>query len=155
MAYVASIHMGFLNTPYNKKSLRAPVAAAKAAEAKRQHRGFTRNMTATDVGRILEDKYNIVEIFAEIYQQEIIDLVTDKLGDVIVGSLSDKVRNTGDKLVTRMKGRTRQIDKMFRDFLDMDQMNGIVEDKAAKKRGTPYFVKTGIYKASFRSWIEK
>jgi hypothetical protein len=147
--------MGFLNTPYSNKTLSAPMKVAKAGENKRQNRGFNKTMTATDVAAILEHKYNVVETFVAARQSEILDLVSDKLEEVVIESMSEKVRTSGDKLVTRMKGKTRQIDKMFRDFLDMDEMSTYIENKSAHKHGRKSLVKTGIYRASFRSWIEK
>jgi ethanolamine utilization protein EutQ (cupin superfamily) len=154
MARQFVIKMGFLNTPYSNKALNAPMRTARAGEAKRQNRGFKKTMTATDVGAILEGKYNVVESFVATNKDEILDLVTDKLEEAVIGSLTDKVK-TGDKLVIGMKGRTRQIDKLFRNFLDMDEMSSVIENKSANKNGRKSFVNTGIYRASFRSWIEK
>jgi hypothetical protein len=155
MAKMFSIKMGFLNTPYSNKALDRPMATARAGEAKRQHRGFKKNMTATDVGAILEHKYNIVETFVALEKDTIMGLVADKVGEVVIESLSEKVKFSGSKVVDRVKGRTRQIDKLFRNFLDADEMSGIIVNESAIRNGRKYFVNTGIYRASFRSWIEK
>jgi hypothetical protein len=165
------LHMGFVNTPYTKQTIMRPATSAKL-EAKRQHRrGFSKTMTADRVARILEGKYNIVEVFQEIHKEDIHNIINEGIGDVAFSMLSENRPFTFSKMKNLMKSNTKQIELMFRQFLNFEEMNGMipgVPTKAALKgvrhgrgrvtrRGIPRpsFVDTGIYRASFRCWATK
>jgi hypothetical protein len=163
MARDIVLHMGFLNTPYTKPNMAAPMAAVKAYKAK-VRRGFTKTMTAEDVGNILESNYGILDVFKEVYNEEITNIVSETFENFIVETLTEVRKPTSARMVKYMAPKTREIEKMFRGFLDKEEMNGMAEGvptKAAltggsrrRKRSGPSFIDTGIYRASFRAWAD-
>jgi hypothetical protein len=165
MARDIVIHMGFLNTPYTLKNMAAPVAAVKAHAAK-MRRGSTVRRTAEDVGAILESKYGIVGTFIDIYQDEITDIVTETFENFVVDAISNFRKPASARMVKFMDPKTKKIEKLFRGFLDQEEMNGMVDGVPTKiskgrkrKRGIstrprPSFERSGIYRASFRCWAD-
>jgi uncharacterized protein YabN with tetrapyrrole methylase and pyrophosphatase domain len=164
MATNVVLHMGFLNTPYTKKTMQAPMAAAKAHE-KKPRRGFTATKTAEQVSNILEAKYNILEVFTEIHKDEIMELVTGSFAKVAIQNLSERRKLASDRMARYMKPKTTEIEKMFRRFLDQEEMNGHgnVPVEAAimgkvtgrkSRAARPSFINTGVYRASFRAWVD-
>ena len=165
MARDIVIHMGFLNTPYTMQNMKAPVAAVKA-HAKKFHRGSTKYRTAEDVGDILEWGYGIIGTFIDIYDEEISDIVTEVFEDFVVEAVTHYRKPSSARMVKFMDPKTRNIEKMFRGFLDQEEMNGMVEGVPTKishgkkrKRGRstparPSFERSGIYRASFRCWAD-
>jgi hypothetical protein len=159
------IHMGFLNTPYTAKNMAAPIAAVKAHAAKFR-RGSTKYRTADDVGAILEHKYGIVGTFIDAYEEEIGDIVTETFENFVVDAITEVKKPTSERMAKFMNPKTKRIEKLFRGFLDQEEMNGMVPGVPTKisrgrhrKRGKstrqrPSFERSGIYKASFRCWAD-
>jgi hypothetical protein len=160
------LHMGFVNTPYNAASKARPATAAKAEEKRARKRSFRTTMTAEKVSGILEGKYGIVETFQAIHEEEIHNLMMEGFADAATSFLAKNKPFTTASLKNLMKPNTQQIVKMFRQFLDMEEMNGVVPGVPTKisggrkrKRGIstpprPSFERTGIYRASFRCWAD-
>jgi hypothetical protein len=165
-----TLHMGFINTPYTRETIMRPVASSKKEEKRNRKRGFTRTMTAIKVAGILEGKYNIVETFSEIYGEEIQNLLHDQFRETAKQIIIERGGRTTASLKNLMKPATRQIELMFRSFLNNEEMNGMVEGvptdaaKGGKLRGRgkitrkglqrASFINTGIYRASFRAWVK-
>jgi hypothetical protein len=166
MARDIVIHMGFLNTPYTLKNMAAPIAAVKAHEAKTRRRSSGPTRTAEDVGAILEGKYGIVGTFMDVYGDEINDIVTETFENFVVDALTEVRKPTSARMVKFMAPKTKAIEKLFRGFLDQEEMNGMVPGVPTKisrgrkrKRGIstrarPSFERSGIYRASFRCWAD-
>jgi hypothetical protein len=158
------LHLGFLNIPYTAKAMADPMRAARSVLAKRQHRGVSSTMTAEDVGNILENKYNIVEVFLAMHNDEIIEPIIEKFEDVVVEALTEKYKTTRERNIQNMRPKTIKIEKLFREFLNNEEMSGELSKpvKAAQigkwRRRTgrpgPPFIDTGIYRAAFRAWID-
>jgi hypothetical protein len=161
-----SLKLGFINTPYTTQSVARPMTAARAESRRPRRRSFSKTITAEDVAAILESKYKIIDTFTEMYaaqiQYTILSQFEKVAGDVLSGG-----RRRGD-LGSILKPATKQIEVMFRQFLDKEEMNGRapgVPTKAALAgvrhgRGSktrtgsrPSFIDTGIYRASFRAWV--
>jgi hypothetical protein len=157
-----TLHMGFINTPYTVEAKSAPVRVSKREEARKRRRGFSRTMTAERVSKILEEKYNIVETFSEVYEQEIHSLLHDGFREVAEHMINNRKGETRAKMKNLMKPFTNQVQNMFKSFIDNEEMNGMVpgvptavsiKGRKGRKPG-PSFVRTGVYKASFRAWIK-
>jgi hypothetical protein len=164
------LHMGFINTPYTKKTIMRPITSAKEESKRKHRRGFTKTMTAQDVANILEEKYGIVDTFSMIYEDEINNMMKEGFAEIAENMLSKKIEYTSANIKNLMKPYTNQIVNIFRSFLDHEEMNGMVEGvpTAASlggvrhgrgrktKRGIqrPSFIDTGIYRASFRVWAD-
>ena len=145
------IHMGFINTPYTKTAMSAPMTTAKAHE-KKSRRHYSKTKTAEQIGNILEDKYGILDLFTSMYEEEITGAINQKVKDFVLQSLSSKGKLASDRMAQFVKPSTNQIEKMFRGFLDRGE-SGIVT-AASLKRGKPSFINTGVYRASFRVWAD-
>jgi hypothetical protein len=148
--------MGFVNTPYTNEAKQAPVRTSKYYERLKRKRGFSRTMTAEKVANILEGKYNIVETFNEVYEQDINDVLHEGFKEVAEHVITNRGGVTRAKMKNLMKPYTNQIQKMFKSFIDDEDMNGMIPitSKKRDKRTKSLFIRTGIYKASFRAWIE-
>jgi hypothetical protein len=165
-----SLHMGFINTPYTAETISRPITSAKAESKRKRRRGFSKTMTAEDVAKILEGKYGIVETFQRIYEDDITRIIHEGFGEIVTNMISEGKASTTAKLKNLMKPNTNQIERMFRSFLDAEEMNGMaagVPTQAAMRgvrhgRGSktlrgqprPSFIDTGIYRASFRCWTD-
>jgi hypothetical protein len=159
------LHLGFLNTPYTKKNMAAPVAAVKAHMAKTR-RGTSRTANAEAVAGVLENRYGIVGTFLDVHQEAIDDIVTETFENYVIDAMSKVGKPTSAKMVKYMASRTNRIEKLFRGFLDREEMNGMAEGVPTqsaldgKRRGRksrtprPSFIDTGIYRASFRAWAD-
>jgi hypothetical protein len=161
------LHMGFIGTPYTYETKGAPIRSAKIEEARKRKRGFSRTMTADKLAGILERKYEIVQVFNEIYENEITEMIHNGFREVAEHMISNRKTGTTTIGMKRlMKPYTDKIQEMFRTFIDNEEMNGLVEGvptavsvtgrggwKWRRKPG-PSFVASGIYRASFRAWVE-
>jgi hypothetical protein len=162
--------MGFVNTPYTKETMARPAASAKSEEQRNRKRSFSRTMTAQKVAEILENKYDIVETFSAIYDEEISNIMKDGVSQVANNLLSGGKGTTTASMKNLMKPYTNEVQNLFRQFLDHEEMNGLIEGvptaaaMGGKLRGRgkvsrggkqrPSFVNTGIYRASFRAWAD-
>jgi hypothetical protein len=162
MASNLTLHMGFLNTPYTDEARQAPARFAKSVERLKRRRSFSRTMTAEKVSKILEGKYNIVETFNEIYEDDINALIHEGFKEVAEHVIMNKGGDTRAKMKNLMKPYTNQVQRMFKAFIDDEEMNNMVPGVPTKvsikgrrgRRPGPSFLRTGIYKASFRAWVE-
>jgi hypothetical protein len=160
MARAIVLHMGFVNTPYTKKAMAAPVAFAKAQEKKR-HRSFSSTMSATQVAGILEAKYKVVETFTAVHDGDIREILSETFRDAIIKTFSERKKFASDRMVQYMKPKTDQIQKLFRVFLDNEETGAAVAaatkgNRTGRKSKSPRppFIDTGIYRASFRCWAD-
>lgn len=122
-------------------------------------------MTTVDVANILESQYHIVEHFFETHQDVINELVHEALAESIETAQVD----------------LKRIEELFRGFLDSGEMEklgipGVPTEASLKKikvrsynRGgtkvksytklggsvRPSFVHLGLYRDSFRVWLER
>jgi hypothetical protein len=161
-----SLKLGFINTPYTAQSTARPMTAARAESRRPRRRSFSKTITAEDVAAILESKYKIIDNFTEMYAAQIQYTILSQFervaGDVISGA-----RRSGN-LGNMLKPATKQIEAMFRQFLDKEEMNGRApgvptiaalsgvrhgRGSKTKKGPRPSFIDTGIYRASFRAWV--
>ncbi|HSY75450.1 MAG TPA: hypothetical protein VK890_01260 [Bacteroidia bacterium] len=165
-----TLHFGFVQTPYTSETRFRPATSAKAAEKLKRKRGFRSTMTADKLANILEAKYNIVHTFSEVHDEDIRDIINNGFKEVAERMILERKGHSKASLKNLMKSATRQVEELFKAFLDNEEMNGRVEgvpSKAATKgklggRGRitrsgiarPTFVNTGIYKNSFRAWIK-
>jgi hypothetical protein len=163
-----TLKLGFINTPYTAESVARPMTAARMESKRSRRRSFSKTITAEDVAKILESKYQVLDTFEEVYGPRIQAIVLGQFsqvaGDVITGA-----RRGGVDLGNMLKPATKEIEKLFRTFLDNEEMNGRVPGVPTKaalagvrsgrgsktKQGVPRpsFIDTGIYRASFRAWV--
>lgn len=154
------IHMGFINTPYTRAAMIAPMRTAKVHGAK-SRRHYSKTKTAQQVANILESKYGVLQTFMALYDDDIKDSITEKVHAFAVQSFSQKGKLVSDRMAQFMKPSTSQIEKMFRGFLDRGEtgisiaaaLSGHRTDRKSKSP-RPAFIDTGLYRASFRVWAD-
>ena len=153
-----TLHFGFEETSYSDKSL-----------------------TAADVAEILEDKYGVVEHFYELHKNEIEELITEAFASELNNSLQNNVswnttnaswKGTNIEIMTATKSNPYaiaidKIKEMFHRAIDQKEFDSLgipgVPTKDSLKGKTPStnkgpvrpsFLFSGIFKESFRVWIE-
>lgn len=119
-------------------------------------------VTTGEVAEFLEQKYHVIETFYELHKQQI----SDELGSAVAERIESLLQgNPGTSSDLAVDG----IDEMFRKYLDageweavsgqmvMAARTGVSHRKKKKKRegARPAFIDTGLYQASFRSWLHK
>lgn len=155
-----ALHMGFLNTPYSDAAKSAPMSYAKMHENRRR-RHYSKTMTADKVASILEAKYQVVQDFTQVHENDIKDFLDGAIREVAIDCLKKRVKFRSEKIVELMRPRTSQVDKLFRSYLDNEETGTSVKAALQGKRTgrksrapRPPFVNTGLYRASFRSWVD-
>jgi hypothetical protein len=118
-------------------------------------------MTAEKVSGYLEAKYNVVETFTHIHEPDILGLMDGAIRNAAIEALSKRTKFSSERMVQYMKPKTSQIEKMFRSYLDNDETGASVEvasrgKRTGRKSKSPRqpFIDTGIYRASFRAWVD-
>jgi len=122
-----------------------------------------------DVAEILENKYHIMRSFFEVKEEQI----NEEIAEFFAGLVESLAMGMPmESAFTRLQtGIFDKIERMFRNFLDAEEMNQILPShmhsqaakdgirtrmKAKKKEGPrAAFVDTGMYQASFRAWLEQ
>ena len=142
---MTTIHLGVFDVPY--------------VDAK--------GITTGDVAEILEAKYHVMEVFAEVHAEDI----AASLANAVEGSIETLLMGGSFQAVqASMLGGLSDVDDKFKQFLSQGEMERLgypgVPTKAAldrqssrfkKKRGPnrrPSFIDTGQYQASFHSWVD-
>jgi hypothetical protein len=123
--------------------------------------------TTGDVAEILEGKYHVMEIFYLERREQIEALIAGQAAAALQNLLTGSMQY-GDPIFDV----TQQIDELFRDFLDADEISAIlpitqqitaaqIGKNSRKKSGynknneaRPAFIDSGLFQSSFRSWIE-
>jgi hypothetical protein len=148
-----TLHLGVVEIPYSSLAKGKKAKAAMGAE------------TTGDVAGWLENKYHIMEFFFGRHEADIAAVLEDGMA----GSLESLLM--GAPVSANPFGTAEgQIDKMFRRFLDREEMagqlgvptqaalNGVSHRKkhpyASRNARRPSFIDTGLYQASFKSWVE-
>jgi hypothetical protein len=167
-----TLHLGVIDQPY---AIKVP-EQARRVRARSKRGGPIRASTAApsggesvyDVANILEEKYHVMEIFFEETQQAIADSIASALTDSL-----DRLIQTGaaPEDIFPREGQP-EIQTAFNAFIDLRMMDGIQGGvpTGAAKRGVnhnlahpyaksnperPSFKDTGLYRDSFRAWVEQ
>jgi hypothetical protein len=162
-----NINFGFVNTPYFSDTVRRPMSAAREEERRNRKRGFRKTKTAEKVSDYLENRYQITDVFWQLHEDDINLLIEEIVSERLQKVLDGELRISDTSFARMAKPAFPKIEKMFRNFLDMREMDGIVPGVPTrasvlglspwflhKRPGRPSFVDTGIYRASFRCWAE-
>lgn len=124
-----------------------------------------RPTTTGDVAEILEERYGVMETFAELYESQMADIV---VGDLL--ALVEAQQHGAPPPINEIS--MSKIDHLFRDYLDrgeweqksgntatMAAQRGVSHRKkrpyVAKNKMRPSFIDTGTYQRSFRAWVGK
>lgn len=122
--------------------------------------------TTGDVAEILEEKYHIMRTFLEVRENKIGKDVADAFRKAI------EAIGQGKPHAEKLDLDYSKIEAEFRDFLDAGEMEKIMpvsqpvmaarkgtnhrkkHPYAKKNKARPAFIDTGLYQASFRTWVE-
>ncbi len=166
------LNFGVIEQPYSTESYGAATKRRKIGLAKRGKANAPRAKssggmkTTGDVGKILEDKYHIMEIFYE-----------ETGAETIAGLLENSLARTmesilhGGPATMRFSAQAEsRIETVFRLWLGRRGLDGIepgVPTKAAqrgvnhrflhpyaKRAPRPSFIDTGLYQANMKVWTE-
>lgn len=162
-----TLSLGVIDVPYAP----GPVAPRRAVARIRKGKLRTRTAAAAgqqttgDVAEILEEKYHIMESFAEEYHDQIVDAVAHSLAGAMETILS------GQDVENPFAGAESEITEGMKEFIDGQMMDGIpgVPTKAALKginhrlthpyaKGNPArpsFLDTGLFQANMVATIEE
>lgn len=132
---------------------------------------YAKGQSTGKVAEILEKNYGVMEFFAYKYQNDIAKAIETDLVDFIEDALSGKSLQANPLAISCSK-----IETLFKDALAMRFMDGSnfsnrpiptaaslggiskrFKDKRNKqrKRGVrPSFVDTGLYRQSFKAWVD-
>lgn len=164
------LHLGVVDVPYStpvpQSAKRVAVRTRKGGPARVISAPPSGGQTTGDVAEMLEDKYHVMEIFAELHMPEIAAALEETMGDALENLLSG--HNPGDNAMAAAAG---QIETLFHTFISNQEMDGIqpgvptraalngVNHRLAKPTAKgnparPSFRDTGLYDASFKAWFE-
>lgn len=129
-----------------------------------KHLRSRREMTTGRVAEILEDKYGIIEAFAEMYADEIAEVFSEDYEIELLEEFEGRRRPGTIRA-------SKKIEKLFQLFIARKELDGVVEGvptkaslegkssrpafrKSPKGQPRPSFEDTGLYESSFRAWVE-
>ena len=142
---MTTLHLGVTNVAYTDPDEKGATTTGKVAE-------------------ILEDKYHVMRVFVQLHEQLIGEEITKRYA-----ALLNTQRISGGKVDLGADIMMPKLESAFRDYLGADEwqktsgqviaaaQNGVSHrfKKPKAKRGPrPAFIDTGLYSASFRSWIK-
>lgn len=145
------IHLGVVDIPY-------------ASPPETNDKGYRKSGTQTtgDVAEWLEEKYHVMENFAD----HDMDNISASVANSLAGSLETYMQS-GRMPKDPFAGGMQKIEASFRDFLDKEviatlgvqgvptgaALKGVNHRKKSKKgKRRPSFIDTGLYQKSFKAW---
>lgn len=163
-----TLHLGVVDQPYAVNApRRVRVTRPRRGELLRTTAPASGAQTTGDVAQWLEDRYHVMETFYELHQQEIADEFATSMADSLVDLLAGAPPSSNI-----FAGIESELDTRFKQFISAQEMDGLgvpgVPTQAAKRgvnhrlkhpyaKGNPErpsFRDTGLYQASFKSWVD-
>ena len=152
-----TLHLGVIDQPYR--------TAITAASRRRRKKVSAATKTTGDVAVYLEDKYHVMEHFFELHK----DGIAKSLENSLAGSLETMMM--GGPATLSFGTAESEIDASFKNMLsnkELDRLGypGIPTMAAlrgvnhrmlhpyARRPSRPSFIDTGLFQASFKSWID-
>lgn len=155
---MTSLKLGVLDLPY------AEGASYKAA-GKRKPKHMS-NSTTGDVAEILEGKYHVMEVFAELHGDEIAaDIADSYMGAVEslqmgapmtldpAGEAMGKIKERFDNFITNKEMDSLGIPGVPT-LASLEGHSKRFKHPYAKRSSRPSFIDTGLYEGSFIPWID-
>jgi len=154
-----TLHLGVIDVPYN---FAKPIKGFKTTKHLKARK--PQNITTGDVAGFLEAKYHLMEKFYNVYESDVMDFIGSSLKNSMEALLmGHSVEPWGEA--------TQAIDAKFRDFISSRKaetvgipgtptkaaqwaINHRLARPYAKNPRRPTFRDTGLYMASFRSWVD-
>lgn len=160
------LHIGVIDIPYvSAPAPKKPMAQAKRGKAnkpKKAPQAVAGSETTGDVATHLENKYHIMQTFADRHLPEIADSLAGSMASALESLMMGAPAD-----ISPFGAATSEITQKFKAFLDNKEMDGLpgVPTKAAldgvnrrlkTKKGPPRasFVDTTLYRDSSHSWVD-
>lgn len=121
--------------------------------------------TTAQVANILEAKYDVMQTFFDLHQDEIVDSLIESLDGQM-----DNILNGAPESSNPFADSEAEIEELFKfTYLEQGEIEGKVSGtptqaainrrsarfKSGKgKSGRPSFIDTGLYEKSFKAWFE-
>jgi len=114
-----------------------------------------------DVAEILEDKYQVMQRFFDMYDKDIVKDIEDGIAGAIENAFA------GQKNPNLFAGSMSKTEKRFRNYLDKEEHGIQLKKHKAPKAGarkkmqykkvehTTAFVSSGLFRLNFKAWIEE
>lgn len=161
------LHLGVIDIPYVDNS--EPKSRKKSGRPgpHKAHVKKYKNLTTGDVAEILEDKYHVIEHFYENNEEKI----AERLENSLAGAL-ESILMGAPLSISAFGMATSAIEDRFKDFLSLKELDALgypgiptlaslegvshrFKNPYAKRPPRPSFIDTGLYQASFKSWVDK
>lgn len=174
---MTTLHLGVVDFPYVEEPKEpAPVRKGKRRGGSRWRRSDLIGgavSTTGDVAEILERKYHVMEVFAELHLD---DVIAPALADSMAGALETLLQG-GPPSPNPFGTGEGKIDEAFRSFLENGEIEQIgipgiptaASGRTEKRQGgvnhrlkhpfakdnpaRPSFIDTGTYQNSFKAWV--
>jgi hypothetical protein len=163
------IHLGVVDIPYADASYEKPHSPkARLGRVKRGKidapRTPSNQQTTGDVAEVLEAKYHVMEVFADLHEDVIVSAFEESLGDALQSLIQG-----APPTMSFSAAAESAIEDRFRQFLSNREMDETatpgVPTKAArdgvshrfahpyaKRPSRPSFIDTGLMQANFKVW---
>lgn len=166
---MTTLVLGVIDQPYDnrppgdKKAKKVPKGKKKIV--KKTNKGQSNTVTTGDVAEFLETKYKVMERFSDFNMKKI----TSNLEESLAGALENMMMGS-PPLDDPFVSACANIEKDFKSFLSEKKLDSLGvsgiptkasldgDSKRFKKgkgpKGRPSFIDTGLYQASFKSWVK-
>jgi len=157
-----TLHLGVLVQPYR---FAGPLKGFRGTKALRARNGGNHSaLTTGDVAQILEARYGVMEAFYKAHEQQIAGFIEGSLDTALQSLLMGRAVDPWGRA-------TQQIETAFRDFIATKEaervgiagtptkaaLRGVnhrlLHPYAGRNPRRPSFRDTGLYMASFKSWV--
>ena len=141
---ILKLILGFEDRPYTLQYI---------TPGRRKYRTgkYGKKTSSAQVAEDLEGRYGILESFVEeesTIQTLLEDVLAERIDQVLAGKDYDK---------KDIEKRLPEIEKAFKTMLEEEMLHtrGSVPTAAAMAEGRKSFIRTGLYRSSFRAWVEE
>lgn len=123
------------------------------------------DVTTFEVAGFLEEKYGVMQVFAD----QNIQFIADKLRDSLQGTLEQVIAGIGSIDANPFAEGTESIQQRFREYIEQEEIakSGVIgvptqaalDGKSKRFKGgkaggrRPSFIDTGLYESHFRAWV--
>lgn len=162
------LHFGVIDIPYVEAPTPKKAPKDPKRSARRPHKAHAKkygNITTGDVATILEDRYGVMQAFYNAHQKDVVSAIENSLQ----GSIESLLMGGPPRLDAFGAGMSK-IEDLFKQFIsqgEIERMGIAGVPTAAALRGVshrfkqayklraprPSFEDTGLYEASFKSWV--
>lgn len=160
---MTTLNIGVIDIPYAYEQ----EILTKKGKPRKKGKKVQLSITTGEVAQYIEAEYHVMEVFYEIYQERIIDSLTE----AVLGDL-DNILNGKPPNADLFAVAASEIEGWFKRFLSSREVESVgipgVQTQAAKDgvnhrfahpyaKGNPErpsFIDTGLYQSSVKVWIE-